>query len=138
VPIANITFETSLEYDNFFNNLAGVDRRPREVRAYPDSDMAAHIIGYMGSIPAERKEEYLAAGYQADDLVGLAGVEGWAERDLAGQRGGRLVTLSPGRQVLSEIATVPARAGSSVYLTIDTTFQATVEHLLGERLGPLW
>ena len=137
VPVANISFETSLEYDNFFNNLAGVDRRPRDVRAYPDSDTASHIIGYMGAIPAERKEEYLAAGYQPDDLVGLAGVEGWAERDLAGQRGGRLVTLSPDRQVLSEIATVPTRAGSSVYLTIDTTFQATVEHLLGERLGAI-
>jgi penicillin-binding protein 2 len=89
----------------------------------------------MGAIPAEHKQEYLAEGYQADDLVGLAGVEGWAERELAGQRGGRLVTLSPSRNVLSEIAAVAAQAGSSVYLTFDTAFQTTVEHLLGERLG---
>jgi penicillin-binding protein 2 len=69
--------------------------------------------------------------------VGLAGVENWAEHDLAGQRGGRLVTLSPAHQVLSEIATLTSRAGSSVYLTIDTLFQATVEHLLGQRLGAI-
>jgi penicillin-binding protein 2 len=135
VPIGDISFETSLEYDNLLNQLVGVDRRSHEIRTYNDGETAAHVIGYMGSIPAERKEEYLAAGYQADDLVGLAGVEGWAERDLAGQRGGRLVTLSPSRQVLSEIAIVDSRAGSSVHLTIDTIFQATVEHLLGERLG---
>jgi penicillin-binding protein 2 len=135
VPIADISFETSLEYDNLLNQLIGVDRRSHEIRTYNDGETAAHIIGYMGSIPAERREEYVSAGYQADDLVGLAGVEGWAERALAGQRGGRLVTLSPSRQVLSEIATIDARAGSSVHVTIDTIFQATVEHLLGERLG---
>jgi penicillin-binding protein 2 len=135
VPIADISFETSLEYDNLLNNLVGVDRRAHEIRSYNDGETAAHIIGYMGAIPAEREEEYLAAGYQDDALVGLAGVESWAERALAGQRGGRLVTLSPSHQVLSEIASVDTRAGSSIYLTIDTLFQATVEHLLGERLG---
>lgn len=135
VPIAEISFEISLQYDNLLSNLAGVDRRAHEVRTYSDGDIAAHIIGYMGAIPAERKQEYLVQGYRGDEMVGLAGVEGWVERDLAGQRGGRLVTLSPSRQVLSEIATIQAQAGQSVHLTIDTLFQATVERLLGERLG---
>jgi penicillin-binding protein 2 len=39
--------------------------------------------------------------------------------------------------VLSELGTVTARAGSSVYLTLDTLFQAQVEHLLGERRGAI-
>jgi penicillin-binding protein 2 len=137
VPVAEITFETSLEQDNLLNNLAGVDRRAHEVRTYNDGETAAHIIGYMGTIPAERKQEYLVQGYRGDELVGLSGVEAWAEHDLAGQRGGRLVTLSPSRQVLSEISTLTSRAGSSVYLTIDTLFQATVERLLGNRLGAI-
>ncbi|RME73452.1 MAG: penicillin-binding protein 2, partial [Chloroflexi bacterium] len=135
VPIADIDFETSLKLDNLFNNLPGVDRRAREVRAYPDGELAAHIIGYMGAIPAEQKQSYLERGYQGNELVGLDGVERWAEAELAGQRGGRLVTLSPSRQVLAEIASTPARAGSSVFLTIDAEFQARVEALLGERLG---
>lgn len=137
VPITEINFETSLQYDNLFSSLVGVDRRAHEVRTYSDGDIAAHIIGYMGAIPAERKQEYLVQGYQGDESVGLSGVEGWAERDLAGQRGGRLVTLSPARQVLSEIATIQAQAGQSASLTIDTLFQATVERLLGERLGAI-
>jgi penicillin-binding protein 2 len=135
VPVGEITFEASLENDNMLVNLAGVDRRAHEVRTYNDGETGAHVIGYMGRIPAEEKQEYLALGYQGDELVGLAGIERWAERDLAGQRGGRLVTLSSARQVLSEIATLQARAGSSVYLTIDTLFQATVERLLRDRLG---
>lgn len=139
VPVADIEFETSLQYDNLFNNLAGVDRRTRTVRTYSDGDTASHIIGYMGAIPADRKDEYLSQGYQGDELVGLSGVEAWAESYLAGQHGGRLVTLTPppARQVLSELGTVTARAGSSIYLTLDTLFQAHVEHLLGERRGAI-
>lgn len=139
VPVADVTFETSLEYNNLLNNLPGVDRRARTVRIYNDGATAAHIIGYMGPIPADRQQEYQARGYQGDELVGLSGVEAWAEPELAGQRGGRLVTLAPApsRQVLSEIASVESRAGSSVVLTFDTVFQATVERLLGERRGAI-
>jgi penicillin-binding protein 2 len=137
VPIADITFETSLEQDNLLNNLAGIERRAREVRVYNDGETAAHLIGYMGAIPAEQKEAYTAEGYQGDELVGLSGIEGWAERTLAGRRGGRLVTLTSAAEVLTELGSVTSQSGSSIYLTIDTTFQATVEHLLGERLGAI-
>ena len=139
VPIADVDFETSLQYDNLLNNLAGVDRRARTVRTYNDGDTASHIIGYMGKIPADKKEQYVSQGYRGDELVGLSGVEGWTERDLGGQQGGRLVTLAPppARSVLSEIATVTARAGSSVHLTFDTLFQANVERLLGGQRGAI-
>lgn len=137
VPIADVSFETSLEFDNLLNNLTGVNRRTRTVRTYSDGDTAAHLIGYMGNIPADAKDQYLQRGYQGDELVGLVGVEGWTEEDLAGKRGGRLVTVAPppSQRVLSEIATATARAGSSVYLTLDTLFQATVERLLGDQKG---
>jgi penicillin-binding protein 2 len=139
VPVADINFETSLQYDNLFNNLPGVDRRARTVRTYSDGDTASHIIGYMGAIPADRKDEYLAKGYQGDELIGLSGIESWAESYLAGQHGGRLVTLSPppGRQVLTELGTVTAQAGRSAYLTLDTLFQSHVEHLLAEQRGAI-
>lgn len=137
VPVGDITFDASLEYDNLLRQFPGIDRRAHDVRTYNDGETAAHIVGYMGAIPAEQKEDYLAQGYQPDDLVGLAGVEGWGESYLAGQRGGRLVTLSPSQTVMVEVAAVPTQPGSSVYLTIDTAFQATVERLLGERLGAI-
>jgi len=139
VPIADIQFETSLEHDDLLSSLPGVDRRARTVRTYSDGEIAAHIVGYMGPISAEAKEQYLARGYQGDELVGLSGVEAWAEKELAGRRGGRLVTLAPppSRQVLSEIATAASRAGSSVHLTFDTNFQANIERLLGQRLGAI-
>ncbi|MDM8528565.1 penicillin-binding protein 2 [Anaerolineales bacterium HSG24] len=135
VPIAEIDFEASVQYDDLLNNIPGVERRVRQSRAYNDADIASHIIGYMGQIPADQRDNYLSQGYQGDELVGLIGIERWGEPYLAGQRGGRLVTLSSQSEVLSEIGTATAKAGSSLYLTIDTAFQAQVEQLLGPRLG---
>jgi len=139
VPIADVPFETSLAYDDRLAALNGVERRARSVRTYTSGDVAAHMVGYMGSIPAETKDRYVAKGYTGDEVVGLSGVEAWAEPDLAGLRGGRLVTLSPPpeRQVLSELSSVTSKAGSSVYLTFDTQFQTHIEGLLGERKGAI-
>ena len=137
VPIADVSFETSLQYNEQLDTMPGVERRARTVRTYPDGDIGAHMVGYMGSIPPETKDYYVAQGYTGDERVGLSGVEAWAEPELAGLRGGRLVSLTPGGQVMSEISSAISRAGSSVYLTIDSTFQATVERLLGPRKGAI-
>ncbi len=137
VPIADISFDASLQNDTLLSGLAGVDRRARTVRTYTDGDIAAHVIGYMGKMPPELKDQYVAQGYTGDEMIGLSGVEAWSELDLAGKRGGRLVALSPGRQVLSELATTTSKAGSSVYLTFDTEFQARIEGLLGPRKGAI-
>lgn len=135
VPVAEIDFETSLSYDNLFNSLLGVERRTHEVRMYNDGETASHIVGYMGPMPAEDKLAYLERGYSGDEVVGLSGLEKWAEFDLAGKRGGRLVALTSSRTVQAEIGTATAQAGSSLYVTFDTAFQVTVESLLGEQLG---
>jgi penicillin-binding protein 2 len=139
VPIADITFEISLENEAVLADTPGIERRTNTTRVYPDGPTGAHIIGYMGSIPADLQGQYLAQGYSGDEMVGLSGVEAWSETELAGQRGGRLVTVgpSPSQQVLSELGSAPSAAGSSVYLTLDSRFQATTEYLLGERKGAI-
>lgn len=137
VPIADVTFETSLQFNDQLDATPGVERRARTVRTYPDADIGSHIVGYMGSIPAESLDDFRALGYSGDERVGLTGVEAWAEPELAGKHGGRLVSLGPSRQVLADIGAAVSRAGSSVYLTIDSTFQATVERLLGPRKGAI-
>lgn len=135
VPLATINFDISLQYDELFNSIPGVQRRVHQGRMYNDGDTAAHVIGYMGAIPEAERIDYRMQGYAGDELVGLMAVEAWGEPHLAGKRGGRLVTLSPSQQVVSEIATTTSHAGSHINLTFDTQFQATVERLLGERPG---
>ena len=53
---------------------AGVVVGTQSVREY-NTQYAAHILGRIGSIGPEDLEAYKAQGYQADDLVGLEGVD---------------------------------------------------------------
>lgn len=137
VPIATIDFETSLKFDDLLNTIPGVQRRVAQQRVYNDGTIGSHLIGYMGPISEDERTSYQRAGYRGDELVGLMGIERWAERYLAGQRGGRLVTVSPTQNILSDVAEATAQAGQNVHLTIDTVFQSTVEQLLGERIGSI-
>lgn len=137
VPLANVSFETSVASDEVLTSLPGVERRAQAVRTYSDGDLAAHLIGYVGPISAEALADYRARGYRGDEIVGLAGVEGWGESFLAGRRGGRLVVLSPSQRVLDEIASAVTRPGGSIYLSIDAGLQAQAELILGSRPGAL-
>ncbi|MFQ5611508.1 MAG: penicillin-binding protein 2 [Anaerolineae bacterium] len=137
VPLASVSFETSVEFDDLLNSLPGVERRAQAIRTYSEGDLAAHLVGYVGPITAEAIDDYRARGYRGDEIVGLSGVEAWAESFLAGRRGGRLVTLTPSKKVQAEIATALPRPGGSVYLSIDSGLQASAEAILGARPGAI-
>jgi len=135
VPLADMDFEDSVQYHDTVLALAGVQRRARPVRTYTSGVSGAHIMGTMGVIPADRLDSYKIQGYQGDEIIGLSGVEGWGEPFLAGRRGGRLVTLSGGNKVVSEIAAAPTRPGGNIYLSLDISLQQRVETILGPRRG---
>jgi penicillin-binding protein 2 len=137
VPIANVSFETSIAFDDELTTLPGVERRAEMLRTYSEGELAAHLIGYVGSIPVEAVAEYQAQGYQGNETVGLAGVEGWGEAFLAGRRGGRLVILSPAQSLVSELASALPRPGGSIYLSLDTALQAQAERILGAQPGAI-
>ena len=58
------------------------------VRDYPEGAFASHVIGYMGRISEEEKEEYVEEGvYRADELIGKEGLEKAFESKLKGEDG---------------------------------------------------
>jgi cell division protein FtsI/penicillin-binding protein 2 len=84
VPIADVSPEVSINSDDLLSSLVGVTRRERSIRVYKAGDLAAHLIGYLGTIPPDKLEDWQSRGYGGDELVGRAGVEGWGEPYLAG------------------------------------------------------
>ncbi|MFQ5577613.1 MAG: penicillin-binding protein 2 [Anaerolineae bacterium] len=137
VPLADVSFETSAAHNELLAGLAGVDRRPHPVRTYPQKELAAHVVGTLGGIPAEQLESYRAQGYRGDELIGLTGVEGWGEPFLAGRRGGQLVTYSPNGKRLADVASARARPGGEIYLSLDSDLQARAEFILGAQRGAI-
>ena len=70
----------------------GVSVEERAVRLYPQGSLAAHVLGYVGTITSEQLEADSSSNdgsvsYQSGDTVGQAGVEYQYESVLQGVRG---------------------------------------------------
>ena len=108
---------------------AGVTIGTSSTRVY-ETDYAAHILGRVTKIPAERWAEYKENGYAMNDLIGRDGVEAAFEQYLRGTDGRRLVTLNDSGKVIDELYSVEPQPGGNVSLTIDIDFQQQVEDIL--------
>ena len=121
----------------------GVDVRARLIRHYPNGDVAAHVIGYIGRINQREKEriedwpEDEQANYRGTDHIGKLGAEQSYERELHGKTGFERVETSAGGQAVRLLANTPATPGNTVKLTIDIKLQKLVEDMFGERRGAL-
>jgi len=135
VPIADLSFEESLAHADTLNSLPGVMLRETPIRTYPEGDLAAHVLGYMGEISREELATLESQGYVEGDAIGKAGLERWGETYLAGRRGGILSIVTPEGELVDTIAEYPATQSRSIYTTIDLELQRVAEEALGEHLG---
>ena len=107
----------------------------KDIRTYPRGTLAAHTIGYVGQVSAEELAKLQVTGYREGDIIGKSGLELWGEQYLAGQRGGKLVILSPSGAITATLANVPAKQSQNIYTTLDLDVQEIVEKALGNRMG---
>lgn len=104
-------------------------------RAYPNKEMAAHVLGYISELTAGELEEKKTKGYKPGDIVGRNGIEQQYEAHLKGARGIRTVArdnLGRVREILSDTKPV---IGSTVILTLDFKLQEFVENLFKDHKG---
>jgi len=136
-PLGDISETTMQENAAALQPYIGKGLAPPEqrlTRLYAADGVAPHVVGYIGPIPAESIDDYLAQGYQGDEQVGLAGLEAWGEDYLNGERGGTLTVVGPSGEYVTTIAEQAPKQARSIYTTIDNDFQAAVEHALAEAI----
>lgn len=111
----------------------GVSIEQRTQRHYPHGKLAAHVLGYTGTVTSEQLEasksntDEGAVTYEAGDITGQAGVEYQYESVLQGVRGERQVFVDANGNITGDSTSVPATAGSDVVLTIDIKIQEAAE-----------
>ncbi|MBA3533422.1 MAG: penicillin-binding protein 2 [Ardenticatenales bacterium] len=135
IPIADIPFERSQANYERLISTPGISLRERAVRAYPQGESAAHIIGFVGKVNADELTALGERGYEETDFVGKQGIEAWGEEILAGKKGGRLAILSPEGNEVETLADVPAVQSRSLHLTLDAKLQRAAEAALERRKG---
>lgn len=114
----------------------GVDVVEQFKRVYPYAPLAAHVVGYMGSITAGTLDGYLAQGYKRNERVGQFGVELSMERELHGDWGKRVFEVDASGAIVRELEErgEPAEAGFDIQLTIDLDIQQYAEQALETEL----
>jgi penicillin-binding protein 2 len=111
------------------------------IRQYYDR-AAPHLIGYVGQIPAERLAEFRGRGYRDDALVGLSGIEGAFEEELAGTSEVQVLLRSRDtNQVIREVATREGQPGHDLFLSIDRELQLGLQSAMADAYNnaqPTW
>ena len=113
----------------------GVSIESRTVRTYPNGDLAAHVLGYTGTI----SEDELAAetdgmSYESGDVVGKSGAEKAFESYLQGDRGVKQVEINAAGEVVSAVDSISPVQGNDICLTIDSNVQAAAEKALAKGI----
>jgi penicillin-binding protein 2 len=107
------------------------------VRYYPQAQVAAHTVGYVGRINAMELQQLSPSNYAATSYTGKTGVEKYFEPQLHGQVGYKEVETNASGQTIRPLTTVPAIAGENLYLTLDADLQAQAEKALHGFRGAL-
>lgn len=110
----------------------------RTQRAYPQGEVACHLLGYTGTVTQDqiRASQQSGSGltYESGDTTGQAGVEYQYEEVLQGVRGEQTVYVDANGNVTDYSTSVPPEAGSDVELTIDLTLQKAAEQALADGI----
>ncbi|MEL6984023.1 MAG: penicillin-binding transpeptidase domain-containing protein, partial [Actinomycetota bacterium] len=123
--------------------LAGFDVVASPVRTYPNGAVAAHVLGYLGSVVDDDEAARLnrldpGHTYRAGSEIGRSGLEKLLERHLRGVPEIRLVEVDSANRVVRTVeVTQAARPGHDVHLTIDLDLQRLAEEALGAELERL-
>ncbi|WP_299230783.1 penicillin-binding protein 2 [uncultured Halomonas sp.] len=117
--------------------LPGVEVEAQLLRYYPDAEVMAHALGYVGRINAEELERLDAGRYAGTHFIGKTGVERFYEDELHGESGLRKVETNARGRVLRELGRTDPTPGKDLTLTLDKKLQHLAFDLLDGRRGAI-
>jgi penicillin-binding protein 2 len=128
----DVSRETAFAIEEEHLDLPGVLIEVDSYRDYLTGPLTAHLLGYMGPIPAWAEEQYTAEqGYDPDDAVGLVGLEYSYEDELRGKKGQKMIEVDvAGREVRTVGQAIPPQPGYNLILTLDLDLQQYTEQVL--------
>lgn len=123
---------THEEYAYFSENnfkLNGFDTKVTWERNYLYGDTLRSILGSVGSIPKELKNDYLAKGYALTDTVGISNIEKQYEDILKGEKAEYKKINNDNVVLINE-----AKRGKDIVLNIDINLQIEVDNIIDKEL----
>ncbi len=129
VPIANVRLDRFAAIRPILEPVPGVFFQRTQARLSPSDGFAAHVLGRVGEITAERLAD-LKLPYVVGDQVGLSGLEAVFERPLAGAPSGDVRIVAADDKPVRTVFHFPGAPSQPIHLTIDAAVQAAAEQAL--------
>ena len=114
------------------NLLSGVDIVSLTTRDYPSVLGAHDLLGHLskeGTLPSEKFQQYMAAGYTMNDRVGMSSIESRYEEWLRGHKSIHARDSNGATETLFE-----GLSGTHLTLTIDAAFAIQVDDILERHM----
>lgn len=134
VMVEDVSLDVAAEIESGPDRYGAARIVRRLKRWYPSGALAAHVLGYLGPIEADRWAEAESRGYDADDRVGRAGVERTYEPWLRGRPGVSVEWIDRTGRLLAAYRPCEPKNGRDVVLSIEPSLQRAAERLLDEAL----
>ncbi|GAB6190941.1 penicillin-binding protein 2 [Desulfocastanea catecholica] len=133
----DIDWQTLAYLENHNHEFSGIRTEVQPVRVYHYEDLAANIIGYLGSISKQELETSDKTIYRGGDLIGKKGLEKLREEDLRGEKGHSYTEVDAKGFEQQLLKTVEPLPGRQLRLTLDVELQQIAESYMaaGEKSG---
>lgn len=116
-------------------NLPGVFIEAQPIRYYPEKDLAASTLGYVGEITDYQLKDPRWKNYELGDIVGQEGIEAYYEEVLRGKDGGIQVEVDyRGRPTGNVGPGIEPEPGNTLQLSLDLGMQKAAEEALRKAL----
>lgn len=135
----NIDWQTLAYLENHNHEFSGIRTEVKPVRVYHYDDLAANLLGYLGSISEEELKRVDRSVYKGGDIIGKIGLEKLREVDLRGEKGKKYTEVNARgfeQQLLRRDEPLPGR---ELKLTLDVDLQQIAESYMaaGEKSGAI-
>ena len=127
VLIENATLEQVAAYRLRQWELPGIIHQEVPARKYPESELAAHLFGYVSEISETQLTRAEYTGVEPGTMIGQAGVEQAYNKLLMGADGDRFVVVNSVGREIREVREQPPKEGQRLQLTIDADVQRAIE-----------
>ena len=118
-------------------DLDGIEISAKLKREYPEKELFAHVLGYVGRINESELENIDTPSYRGTDSIGKTGLEKFYESKLLGQVGSQNVETNARGRVMRTLGENQPSAGNNLMLTLDKEIQLTAFNEFQGRKGAL-
>ncbi|MBF0421621.1 MAG: penicillin-binding protein 2 [Magnetococcales bacterium] len=132
---SHLTWAQVNQIESRIHTFPGASIQVQTTRSYPNGDVAAHLLGYLGEVNDKDSFQFSSIHFRSGDIVGKTGMERMFELVLRGKEGVREMEVNAVGRHIRELKRQPARPGPDLRLTIDMELQAEAERALSGVSG---